>query len=106
MAKFYGPIGFGLTQETVPGVYRNSIIEKNFYGDVLINNRRLENSGNLNDNINVSNRISIVANPWAINNMYDIKYVIYKGKKWKVITVEDNYPRLLLTLGGLYVDTN
>lgn len=104
MAKFYGPIGFGTTQETTAGVYELVITEKNFYGDILINNRKLENSGNLNDNINISNQISIVANPWAINNMYDIKYVTYKNKKWKVVLAEEKYPRIILTLGGLYVD--
>lgn len=105
MEKFYGAIGFGLNEqkETSPGVWETYPIEKNFYGDVLHVDRRLENTDNVNDGINISNRISIIADPWTINNVYEIKYITYKNKKWKVREVDaSSPPRLLLTLGGLY----
>lgn len=102
MAKFYGVIGYADTVETDPGVWEEQITERNYYGDLIRNTRRLESSGNLNDNINVSNEISIVADPFAIQNFHTMRYVEYMGAKWKITSVEVRHPRLILSVGGLY----
>lgn len=102
MAKFYGEIGFVETVETVPGVWKEQIVPHNYYGDLIRNIRRLQGSENLNDNINVNNEISIVADPYANQNFHMIRYVEFMGTKWKVSNVDVQYPRLVLTLGGVY----
>lgn len=102
MAKFYGKIGYVTTQETKPGVWTPVVVEKNYYGDVLRNNRKLESASQVNDNINISNEISIVADPYAYENFYTMKYVIFMNVKWKISNVDVQYPRLILSLGGLY----
>lgn len=102
MAKFYGEVGYVDTVETTPGVWTEEIIKRNYYGDLLRNNRRLESSGTLNDNINIQNQISIVADPYAINHFHAMRYVEFQGARWKVSNVEVQYPRLILTLGGVY----
>lgn len=102
MAKYFGRIGYAEQVETVPGVWEEKIIERNYYGDVVRNIRRLESSGNLNDNINVSMEISIVADPYAIQNFHAMRYIEYMGSLWKLFNVEVNYPRLILQIGGLY----
>lgn len=104
MAKYFGRIGYAEQVETVPGVWEEKIIEHNYYGDVVRNIRRLESSGNLNDNINVSMEISIVADPYAIQNFHAMRYVEFMGSLWKVSSVEVNYPRLILSIGGLYTN--
>ena len=104
MAKYFGRIGYAEQVETVPGVWEEKIIERNYYGDVVRNIRRLESSGNLNDNINVSMEISIVADPYAIQNFHAMRYVEFMGSLWKVSSVEVNYPRLILSIGGLYTN--
>ena len=102
MAKFYGIIGYGETKEIRPGVWNNVITEKNYYGDVLQFNKRLESGGNFNDNINISNKISIVSDLFANENFYSMLYVEFMGAKWKITNVEVQYPRLILTVGGVY----
>ena len=102
MAKFYGAIGYAKTVETMPGVWAEQITERDYYGDVIRNSRRLQSSDKVNDDINISNQISIVADPYAINNFHSMRYAEFMGAKWKVSDVEVQYPRLLLTLGGLY----
>lgn len=102
MAKFYGAIGYVEFAETVPGVYDEVVTERNYYGDILSNNRRLESSGQVNDNITISNRISIIADPFAYEKFHAMRYAIYLGTKWKITNVEVQYPRLILTLGGVY----
>ena len=102
MAKFYGEIGFGTSIETSPGVYEDQVTTRNYYGDLIKNTRRLESSGSVNDDINISNQISIVADPYANENFYTMRYVKFMGAKWKISDVEVQYPRLILTIGGVY----
>lgn len=102
MAKFYGVIGYAVTKETAPGVWTEEIAEQSYYGDLTRNMRRLQDSGNLNDDINVANEISIVADPYANANFHSMRYVAFMGAKWKISKVEVQYPRLILTLGGVY----
>lgn len=102
MAKWFGKIGYTTTRETRPGVWEPLIEEKEYYGDTVRNVRRLENAAKVNDDIAVAVDISIVADPFAYNNFHTMKYVEYMGSKWKVSSVDPQYPRLVLTLGGLY----
>lgn len=104
MAKFYGTIGYAEDVENPPGsgVWKSEITERKYYGNLLRNSRRLQTSETLNDNINVSNEISIIADPYARDNYHLMKYVEFMGAKWKISNVEVRYPRLLLTVGGLY----
>lgn len=102
MAKFYGVIGYAVTKETAPGVWTEEIAEQSYYGDLTRNMRWLQDSGDLNDDINVANEISIVADPYANANFHSMRYVAFMGAKWKISKVEVQYPRLILTLGGVY----
>lgn len=102
MAKFHGKLGYGITGETKPGVWVDQIIEKDIVGDFVKNTRQLENSGGVNDNININNSISIVADPYVTENFHLIKYVKFMGTAWKVKTAEVQYPRIILALGGEY----
>lgn len=102
MAKYYGSVGYGKMKETSPGVWEEEITEVNYMGDVYRDSRVLEKSENLNDNINIASQISILADPYAYENFLYIKYVTFMGIKWKVKTVDLQFPRLILTLGGEY----
>lgn len=102
MAKFYGSVGYGISEETVPGVWEDRIVEHSYYGDVIRNNRKLQSSSQLNDNIIVSNEISILSDPFANENFHCIRYVTFMGTKWKVSNVDVQYPRLVLTLGEVF----
>ena len=102
MAKFYGAIGYADSVETAPSVYEEQITERMYSGDLTRNTRRLQSSDNLNDNINVANEISIVADPYANQNFHKMRYVEFMGSKWKISNVEVQFPRLILTTGGVY----
>lgn len=106
MSKWAGEIGYSITAEslTEPGVWNEEIVKKQYYGDLIQNVRQLQNPGQANDNVNVSNRISIVADPFASENFHNIRYITFMGTKWKVSNVDVQYPRLILTIGGIYND--
>lgn len=101
MAKWFGKIGYSETVETAPGVWTPTDTVREYYGDVIRNNTRWStNSESTNDNLTVNCQISVVADPFAINKFHSIKWIEFMGTKWKVTTVEPQFPRLLLTLGG------
>ncbi len=102
MAKYYGKIGYIETKQTSPGVWEEVKEERYYDGDVIRNTRRWESNNNLNDNLNVSNQISIVADPYAYKNFHSMRYAEWMGTLWKITEVEVLYPRLVLTIGGVY----
>lgn len=104
MNRFSGKIGFASEiTETKPGVWGEEISEKVYYGEVLMNSRKLQYSGNINDDINISNRISVIGDPYARDNFHKMRYVEYMNAKWKITDVDaSHYPRLILSMGGLY----
>lgn len=105
MAKFYGAIGFAETIEARPGVVINRITERNYYGELIRNASRWSTSpDSVNDNLNINNRVSIVADPYAVNNFHSMKYVEFGGTRWKISNVEVQYPRLILEVGGVYTN--
>lgn len=103
MSKFSGIIGFGETIEKKPGVFVPTITDKRrYFGDLIKNYNTLQSSGNLNDDINISNQISIVSDEFLRAHFNTMKYVEFMGVKWKISSVDIQYPRLILTLGGVY----
>lgn len=104
MGKFYGKIGYAITVEDPPnsGVWIDSIVEKHYYGDAQRYISNWENSGNVNDDLNINHKISIVADAFAYQNFSSIKYVEWMGVLWKVKSIEVERPRLILSIGGEY----
>lgn len=100
--KFYGAVGFVEAVKKRAGVIAPSPIEYNYSGDVMKRSIRYQNAENVNDNIGVQQQISIVADPYARNHVGSMRYVKWMGTAWKITDVSVQYPRLILTLGGIY----
>lgn len=100
--KFFGKIGYSITEETVPGVWEERIEERDYYGDVLKFTNRRVSAEKLNDNVEISNQISILADPYAYENFQFMAYVEWNGTKWKISTIDVDRPRLTISLGGIY----
>lgn len=104
MAKFHGLIGFVNYEETAPDVFKEVAIERPYSGDILRKNVRfVVSQQSINDNLVINNQISIIADPYINSHFPSIRYVVWKGAKWKVTSVDDsNPPKLILTLGDVY----
>lgn len=103
--KFSGKVGFWLKDvETKPGVYEPKIVEKNYTGDIMNNSRRFQPVDNqLNENLKLVNRVSIISDLYMQKNWPSVKYVLWNGVRWNVSSVDVNsYPRVILELGGVY----
>ena len=104
MAKWHGEIGFGIPVETSKGNWDFQMVRRYYDGEDDITVGRTESTEFHNDNVRINNTISIVADPFARDNFYNIKYVTYAGMKWKLSSAEIKYPRITLTMGEIYND--
>lgn len=105
MNKYYGNIGIAATVDKGLGVWSNEVVEKTYSGDIIDPmTYKYESSGGVNENLNITQKISILMDKFISDNFSGIKYVEYMGAKWKVISAVPQYPRITLTIGGLYND--
>ena len=102
MAKFHGFVGFVDYGETSPGVWSEVVTEREYSGDIKRRSSRFANAQQVNDNITINNQIEIIADPYINQHFPSIRYVVWNDAKWKVTSVEDQFPRLVLALGEVY----
>ena len=74
MAKWYGVIGYADTVEVEPGIWEEQVTERPYYGELIRNTHRLQTTDKVNDDLTISNQISIVSDPYDINNIHDMTY--------------------------------
>lgn len=103
MAKFYGKVGYAVTTETSPGVWTDGITEYYYYGDLVRDtNSKWSPGDSINDDLTISNAISVIADPYMYQHYHEIKYVEFEGMLWKVTSIEVKRPRLIMSLGGIW----
>lgn len=108
MGRYFGNIGFKITEEIRKGVFKELTVERQYYGDFMRNSnyRNQQNTESVNNDIIVQNTISILADPFIYDNFYNIQYIEVYGYKWKVSSIEVNRPRLIITTGGKFNESN
>jgi hypothetical protein len=102
MTRFFGKVGYGETVNKGAGVHDVVITERLYQGDVIRPSRRYSNDDKVNSDLSVGNAISIVADGYANNHIFAIRYVDWRGTLWEVTNVDEESPRLVLRLGGVY----
>ena len=100
--KWSGKIGFADTREDAPSVYVEHITERRYYGDVAEFGRQMQGGDQINEDVTVGNQLSVLGDPFAQSNLYAMRYATFMGQRWKITGVKVQYPRLILTLGGLW----
>lgn len=102
MARYFGNVGYVFTTETAPSVYVENAVERPYYGDEIVINRRLDKGEGVNDDVEIGNKFSILADAYAYENFFAIRYITWMGQRWKVSKVTVQRPRLLIDVGGLW----
>lgn len=103
MAKWYGIIGYGISTEVSPGVWQDEIVKRNYSGDVKrLYGKWSEASNSTNDDFSTNNQISIISDPFAEQNFTQMRYIVFMGVKWKIISADIKRPRIIISLGGVY----
>lgn len=102
MARFFGKVGYVTSVDIGDGIVKNMPEEYSYYGDIINISKRWQTTENLNDDLRLEQTISIVADQYAYENYYKIRYVIIDGVAWRVTNVTVSRPRLTLFIGGIY----
>ncbi len=104
MSRYYGSVGYEIQNEDPdqPDVWIPTIDEHRYSGEIISNSTRWQQADKVNDDLTVSVKISILADPFAYSNFQHIKYATWMNAKWKVTNIEPAFPRIILTLGGVY----
>ena len=102
MTRFSGKVGYGVTVETAPGVHEDQIVEYIYFGDVVRTSVAFRAGESVNNDLSVGNSISIVADAFANEHIFAVRYVEWAGTLWAVSEVEVQAPRLRLRLVGVY----
>lgn len=102
MNKWSGMIGFSKTVETAPSVYREEYVEKKYYGNFIKRSIRYTTGQKVNEDISITNQLSVLANSYLMDNMSLMRYATIRGQKWKITDITPDWPRMTLTLGGIF----
>ena len=104
MARFYGKIGFAVMEETKPGIYRETYTERSYKGDVLNRRYRWQDTDHFNEDISVTNEISIIADNFANTNIGTMRYVRWLNQVFEIesATIDLDRHRITLSLGGIF----
>lgn len=102
MPKCSGCIGYVRSEEIQPGIWSESMFEKKYYGEVISDNKRVVDQGEINSSFTLSNSISIVSNKFILDNLAFMKYVTWNNSKWKIESAEIKPPRIIIRIGGLF----
>lgn len=102
MARFSGLVGYVIQQETTPGVWTPVENPRKMKGDIIRQSSTNSSSGNLNDDVTLNHRISLIGDAYAFDNYFNIKWVKIDTMKWKVVNIEIERPRIIVSLGGVW----
>lgn len=102
MVRFVGKVGYAIPTDRGGGVWTTEITERTYYGEVKKATVSVDDGEKVNPDIRLQHRISIVADPFALDNFMYLKYVEWAGHCWQTPNVELARPRLILSLGGVY----
>lgn len=104
MSKFYGTLGYAISEEIKPGKVVYSPIERHCYGDMTRLTDQIQSGDKAIDDLNISAQFSVMADEFLYKNFAYIRYIEYMGVKWKVTSAVPQFPRVLLNVGGIYND--
>lgn len=102
MAKYAGMIGFAKNVEVESGDYEDVVTERRYRGDILRNNQKFAVGGTTSGELRITNQFSILADNYAFDHISEIRYLEWRGNRWIVDYIDIEYPRLVMTIGGLY----
>lgn len=109
--KWHGNIGFETQVEVSydpnkATIWRPEIVTRHYYGDIQRVNKREQNGDKVNNDISINNQFSIISDPFANNNYWNMKWIEWNGKKWRITDITVEPPRLTINIGGEYFDGN
>ena len=103
MAKFYGMIGFGVEEETSPGVWDLAIVERPYFGEITREALNVVAGQTVLGESTNRNAFRILADGYATENFTAMKYILWLGRYYEITQVIlEQRPRITVRIGGVY----
>lgn len=102
MNKLCTKLGFSIEQETKPGIFKPTIQEKTYRVDVKTMIRRWSQNDSPNGEIQINHEFSVISDYFMNENLSNLVYIVWHGTKWKISSIREEYPRIILGVGGIY----
>lgn len=106
MTRYAGNIGFYSGETNNDGIVTPSYTDHKMRGDTFTVRALRTESQQRQDDLSFSNQLSLLGDQYSFENFSNIVYAEFMGQKWKVTSVEIQYPRMTLTLGGIWNGDN
>lgn len=100
--KWFGKVGYRIDASLNEFADSEQYVEKEYYGDIIRNYKKDRSDSTINDEFSISNQIRILADPFMTENFSKIRYITFMNSKWKIASVDVQWPALILDLGGLF----
>lgn len=87
-------------------IWVEKITRRTYKAEVINNTYRNQQGESINDNYVINVKLSMIAcDAYTISHLDSIIYCEWEHKKWKVNSVDLQRPRIVVTLGGDYNET-
>ena len=102
--RYRDKIGFADQRRTAPGVFQEMIIERVYGGEIVKYSSHYESSATVNGVPKLRNQISVIGDPYILDNHAFIRYAWFHGVRHEVTSIEITDRRVILDLGDVYQD--
>lgn len=95
-------IGFAESVETAPSVYTEEVVERKITCDVTEDAAKFNASNQSNTDVDLGLKFEIFGDANSRTDYFKIRYVVYRGVKWRVESAAPVYRHIVLRVRGIY----
>lgn len=100
--RYAGKLGLTVKTELAPGYWEDVITERPVMGEVKQTTERLEGDDRILPRTVTSTSLSVPALGLGEVDNDIVRYVWWKGKRWQAESVVEDFPNIVIFIGGLY----
>lgn len=102
MLRYSGKLGIAQQTEVRPGIWEETVTEVPVLGTVRNRTETLDGADSVLPRYRTTTSVSVPARGQGQMDNSDIRYLTYKGKRWQIGSIVDDYPNLVIYIGEVY----
>lgn len=100
--RYSGKFGFAVPTETVPGVWKDVVTERDYIGDVVQRTETFSVADSVIPQYRTTTSISVLCDGVLKESYKGLRYVEYMGENWVAASVVMQWPRIIVYIGEVY----
>lgn len=102
MLRYSGKLGIVQQSEVRPGIWEETVTEVPVLGTVRNRTETLDGADAVLPRYRTTTSVSVPAREVGPSDNSTIRYLTYKGKRWQIGTIVDDYPEIVIYIGEVY----